>query len=77
VNAGFGAKVQRVLHFVKGRRDTGFLQSLVDKNEQFHLLARQHPTIPENRLPWRNQYLVQNTNNSYTFYMCSATLNFR
>ena len=42
VNAGFGAQVQRVLHFVEGRRHAGFGQPLVDEPQEFELFARQH-----------------------------------
>ena len=46
MNARLGPKVQRVLHFIKRWRNTGFLQSFVNEHEQFVLLARQHIGIP-------------------------------
>ena len=47
VDAGFGAQVQRLLHFLERRRNAGFLQPLVNEHEQFVLFAREHE---ENRL---------------------------
>ena len=50
VDAGLGSEVERVLHFVEGGRDAGFLQPLMDEQEKFVLLARQHRTSPRNQI---------------------------
>src|ERR1700722_12723670 len=42
VNAGLGAKIERILHLVKGGRNAGLLQSLMDKTQELSLLACEH-----------------------------------
>ena len=42
VDAGLRPEVERVLHLVEGGRDAALLQPLVDEQQQFELLARQH-----------------------------------
>ena len=68
VDAGFRRKVQRILHFVEGRRDAGLLQPLVNEEEKFMLLARQHRHFP------RESNVKQNQNKHYLFQLCSATV---
>jgi hypothetical protein len=45
VNAGFRAKVERVLHLVEGRRHARFFQALMDKPQQIVLFLCQHRRI--------------------------------
>ena len=42
VDAGFGRQVQRILHLVKGWRNAGFLNALIDEEQQFLLFTSQH-----------------------------------
>ncbi len=39
MDAGFRAQIERVLHFVEGRRNARFLQALVNEPQQFALLS--------------------------------------
>jgi hypothetical protein len=39
VDAGLRLQVQRLLHFLKGRGDPFFLETLVDEKEKLKLLA--------------------------------------
>ena len=48
MDAGFGAQVERVLHFVEGGRHAGFGQPLVDEAQELELLAGQHLSLPRN-----------------------------
>ena len=43
VNAGLGPQVQRVLHFIEGRRHASLAHPIVDEEQKIVLLARQHP----------------------------------
>src|SRR5690606_13837054 len=74
VNAGLGAKVERILHLVKGRRDAGFLQPFIDEKQEFELLARQHRVSA--RWVWVRR--DKSRTGPYLFTQCSATVvNFR
>ena len=42
VNAGFRAEIERILHFIEGRRHARLGQALVNKAQQFALFLRQH-----------------------------------
>ncbi len=42
VDAGLGAQVQRILHFVERGRNTSFLQPLVDEAQKLVLFTCQH-----------------------------------
>ena len=68
VDAGLRRKVERILHLVEGGRNAGFLQPLVDEQQQFMLLARQHRRSPEESNDKQNQ------NKHYLFQLCSATV---
>jgi hypothetical protein len=74
VNSRLGPQVERILHFVEGRRYAGFLQPLMNEAQEFELLASQHlavspglPTDPE-------RLSKQIMNEHYLFHVCSATL---
>ena len=68
VDAGFRREIQRILHFVEGRGDAGLLQPLMNEEEKFMLLARQHRSFP------RESNVKQNQNKHYLFQLCSATV---
>src|ERR1700733_15233909 len=55
VNAGFGAKVERILHLVKGGRNPGLLESLMDKTQELSLLACEHRRSLSGCLNYRNK----------------------
>jgi hypothetical protein len=40
MNAGFGAQIERFLHFLKGGGKTSLSQVLINEHQQFMLLAR-------------------------------------
>src|SRR4051812_32587354 len=42
VDAGLGAQIQRILHFVEGGGNAGLFQPLVDESQEFILFAREH-----------------------------------
>ena len=42
VNPRFGAQVERFLHFLERRRDTGLVQTFVDENQKFVLFLGEH-----------------------------------
>ena len=46
VDAGFGAQIERILHFVERGRDTALRQALVDEAQELELLAGQHRFFP-------------------------------
>jgi hypothetical protein len=46
VDSRFGPQVEGVLHFVEGRRHTGFLEALVDEAQEFGLFSGQHGQFP-------------------------------
>ena len=71
MNARFGAQVERVLHLVEGRRNSGLLEPLMDKTQEFSLLAREHRRFPIGRPSRRPKQIM---NGHYPFHMCSATI---
>jgi len=77
VDARLGLQVERVLHFIEGRRYASFLQALVDEAQKLKLLASQHMcSFPgcgrlEVVLKTRPK---QSMNRHYLFDMCSATI---
>jgi hypothetical protein len=46
MDPGFGSQVQRVLHFVEGRRDPGRGEPPVDEHQELMLLFGQHRESP-------------------------------
>ena len=46
MNAGLGAQIERLLHFVEGRRHALVLQALVNETKQLALLPGQHGSLP-------------------------------
>ena len=46
MNAGFGAQVERFLHFLKGRGKAGIPEMLINKHQQFMLFTREHLALP-------------------------------
>ncbi len=59
VNSGLRPQVERVLHLVEGRRNPGFLQTLMNEHQEFVLLPREHGRV-RNVVCTVNQ--VQSTN---------------
>ena len=74
VDAGFGSQVERVLHFVKRRRNTRLGQPLVDEAQELKLLAGQHLSLPVSAGPIWGTGQKQIMNEHYPFHMCSATI---
>ena len=46
MNSGFRAQIQRLLHFVEGRRHPRVLEALMDETQQLALLFCQHRRSP-------------------------------
>jgi hypothetical protein len=70
VDAGFGLKVERILHLVEGGRHAAFAQAFLDEAKQFELFACQHG--PRRR----DDSWAQIRNKSrtpYLFALCSAS----
>ena len=74
VDAGFGAQVERVLHFVEGGRHARFGQPLVDEAQKLELLAGQHLVSPRRGRAQKGTGQKQIMNGHYLFDMCSATI---
>src|SRR5208283_3361775 len=70
MNAGLRAQVERILHFIERRWNSGLLEALMDETQEFSLLACEHW-----RFPWlpglRPKQIM---NGHYSFHMCSATI---
>src|SRR5690554_5032889 len=49
--AGFRGKVERLLHLVERGRNAGLLQPLMDVQQEFVLLVRQHFALPHETCP--------------------------
>jgi hypothetical protein len=49
VDARLGRQVQRLLHFVEGRRNARFLDPVIDEQEQFALFLGEHLSTCLNR----------------------------
>ena len=45
VDARLRAQIERILHFVERRGNAGFLEALMNKAQQFSLLAGQHRRV--------------------------------
>ena len=55
VDARLGAQIERVLHLVEGRWNSGLLESLMDKTQELSLLACQHRRFLSGRPSSRNK----------------------
>ncbi len=79
MDAGFGAQVERLLHFVEARRHAFGLEPVVDEAQQFALFSGQHrrlrgrrirsSTRPRRRIGARRK---QFANDPYMFFFGSA-----
>jgi hypothetical protein len=70
MNAGLRAQVERILHFIERRWNSGLLEALVDETQEFSLFACQHWRFPS--LPGLRAKQIMNGH--YPFHMCSATI---
>ena len=64
------AQVERILHFIERRWNSGLLEALVDETQEFSLFACQHWRFPS--LPGLRAKQIMNGH--YPFHMCSATI---
>jgi len=51
VDARFRRQVERLLHFVEGWRDAGFLDAFVNEHQKFVLFAREHRRLASSGRP--------------------------
>ena len=47
MDAGLRRQIERLLHLIEGRRDSGLLDPFMDEHQQFVLLTRQHRRLAE------------------------------